>query len=92
MKIFWAWQADLPGKVSRHFVREALEEAIAKLRQPKDIEEPSEEALFRLDAYLDRYPEEATAYGVPGRHHDKLTDNSLDALRCTKARPHSGHS
>jgi hypothetical protein len=52
MKVFWAWQADLPGKISRHFVREALEEAIAELRQPKDIEEPAEEAR-RNDLHLD---------------------------------------
>ena len=33
-----------------------------------------------LSAYFDRYPEEATVYGVPGRHHDHLRDNSLQAL------------
>jgi hypothetical protein len=52
MKVFWAWQADLPGKISRHFVRGALEEAVARLRQPKDIEEPPEEAR-RNDLHLD---------------------------------------
>lgn len=39
-----------------------------------------------LDAYFDRNPEAATAYGVPGRHHDKLTDNSLAALRAWEAK------
>jgi uncharacterized protein (DUF885 family) len=34
-----------------------------------------------LEAYFDRNPESATAYGVPGRHHDKLSDNSIAALR-----------
>ena len=39
-----------------------------------------------LDAYFDRYPETATQFGVPGRHHDKLTDNSLAALRIWQAK------
>src|SRR5271166_4581007 len=42
MKVFWSWQADTPGKTGRHFVRKALAEAIETLRQPKEIEEPSE--------------------------------------------------
>src|SRR5688572_10220312 len=33
-----------------------------------------------LDGYFERYPDEATAYGVPGRRHDRLPDNSLDAM------------
>ncbi|MEW6506014.1 MAG: hypothetical protein AB1457_18845, partial [Chloroflexota bacterium] len=52
MKIFWAWQGDTPGKIGRFFVRDALEEAIDKLKQPKDIEEPPEEAR-RNDLHLD---------------------------------------
>jgi uncharacterized protein (DUF885 family) len=39
-----------------------------------------------LSAYFDRYPEEVTSYGVPGRRHDRLTDNSLDALKAWDAR------
>jgi uncharacterized protein (DUF885 family) len=39
-----------------------------------------------IAAYFDRYPEQATEYGVPGRHHDKLTDNSLDALKAWEAK------
>ena len=34
-----------------------------------------------VSGYFDRNPEEATIFGVPGRHHDKLTDNSLGALK-----------
>jgi uncharacterized protein (DUF885 family) len=34
-----------------------------------------------LAAYFDRYPEVGTLFGVPGRRHDRLTDNSLKALR-----------
>ncbi|MGA8498166.1 MAG: hypothetical protein WB764_21960 [Xanthobacteraceae bacterium] len=52
MKVFWAWQADTPGKISRHFVRQALEDAIDRLRQPKDIEEPPEEAR-RANLHID---------------------------------------
>ncbi len=39
-----------------------------------------------IAAYFDRYPEQATEYGVPGHHHDKLTDNSLDALKAWEAK------
>jgi len=39
-----------------------------------------------LNAYFERYPETATVYGVPGRHHDKLSDNSLAALRDWQAK------
>jgi hypothetical protein len=52
MKVFWAWQADLPGKIARHFVRAALEEAIDRLKQPPDIEEPPEQSR-RGDLHLD---------------------------------------
>jgi hypothetical protein len=52
MKIFWAWQGDTPGRIGRFFVRDALEEAIEKLKQPKDIEEPPEEAR-RNDLHVD---------------------------------------
>ncbi len=33
-----------------------------------------------LAAYLERYPEIGTYYGIPGSRHDRLTDNSLAAL------------
>src|SRR5437660_12718331 len=39
-----------------------------------------------LAAYFDRYPETATQYGVPGRRHDTLTDNSLEAQKAWEAR------
>src|SRR5579871_1781534 len=52
MKIFWAWQADLPGKISRHLIREALEEAVEQLKQPRDIEEP-DAVSRRGDLHLD---------------------------------------
>ncbi|HEX7137665.1 MAG TPA: hypothetical protein VF219_07460, partial [Vicinamibacterales bacterium] len=39
-----------------------------------------------VSAYFDRSPESATTFGVPGRHHDKLTDNALDAVKAWEAR------
>jgi len=39
-----------------------------------------------LAAYFDRFPETATQYGVPGRRHDRLTDNSLEAQKAWDAR------
>ena len=44
MKIFWAWQSDLPGKVSRFFIRDVLLAAIEKPKEAPDIAEPDEEA------------------------------------------------
>jgi uncharacterized protein (DUF885 family) len=49
-------------------------------RQPADAR-VRDLADAYLTAYFDRYPETATIYGVPGRHHDRLSDNSLPALR-----------
>jgi hypothetical protein len=60
MKVFWSWQADTPGKTGRHFVREALAEAIAALKQPEDVEEPSERET-REALHLDH-----DRQGVPG--------------------------
>src|SRR5438105_15411415 len=39
-----------------------------------------------LDGYFARNPDQVTVYGVPGRHHDKLPDNSLEALQAWHAR------
>src|SRR5437867_1149890 len=39
-----------------------------------------------LGAYLDRFPEVVTQYGVPGRRHDRLADNSLEAQKAWDAR------
>jgi hypothetical protein len=36
MKVFWSWQSDTPGKIGRHFVREALEVAIEELKAGKE--------------------------------------------------------
>ena len=61
VKVFWSWQSDLPGKTNRHFVKGALEDAIAALKESADsVVEPSErEPLDALHLDLDRK-------GVPG--------------------------
>lgn len=53
---------------------------------PKARPRPSDSRVKALaDAYLagyfDRFPETVTQYGVPGRAHDRLTDNSAAALK-----------
>jgi uncharacterized protein (DUF885 family) len=39
-----------------------------------------------LAGYLDRFPETATYFGIPGRRHDRLADNSLAAQKAWEAR------
>ncbi len=60
MKVFWSWQSDTLGKTGRHFVREAIEEAIAELKQSSDVEEPTTQER-REDLHLDH-----DRKGVPG--------------------------
>lgn len=45
MKIFWSWQSDTPGKTGRHIIRQALADAIAVLKEPDDVEEPTEREI-----------------------------------------------
>ena len=49
MRVFWSWQSDHPGNVSRHFVREALEQAISELRQEPEIEEAARDVELDYD-------------------------------------------
>src|SRR5262245_49963009 len=39
-----------------------------------------------LAGYFDRNPDAVTVFGVPGRHHDKLPDNRIEALKAWQAR------
>ena len=39
-----------------------------------------------LNGWLDRHPDEATVYGVAGRHHDRLPGNSVDAQKAWEAK------
>jgi hypothetical protein len=59
MKIFWSWQSDTPGKIGRHFVRDALLEAIATLKQPDEIEERTQ-AENRESMHLDQDRQDVT--------------------------------
>lgn len=56
MKIFWSWQSDTEGKTGRFLIRDALQDAIDKLKQEPDVEEPVREEL-----HLDH-----DILGVPG--------------------------
>jgi hypothetical protein len=49
MKVFWSWQSDLPGKISRHFVRDSLDQAITELNATLAVEEPERESDVFLD-------------------------------------------
>ena len=39
MKIFWSWQSDTPGGIGRFLVRDALNDAIEKLRDDQEVED-----------------------------------------------------
>jgi uncharacterized protein (DUF885 family) len=39
-----------------------------------------------LEGFFQRNPDQVTLFGVPGRHHDALPDNSFEALRAWQAR------
>jgi hypothetical protein len=39
MKIFWSWQSDTPGDIGRFLVRDALNDAIEKLKDAKEVED-----------------------------------------------------
>lgn len=55
MKIFWSWQSDTPGRTGRHFVRAALLLAIERLKQARDVGEPTAaESRERLHLDQDR--------------------------------------
>ena len=49
MKIFWSWQSDHPGAISRHFVRDAIEFALNALNEDLAIEEPDREVTLDHD-------------------------------------------
>jgi hypothetical protein len=49
LKIFWSWQSDTPGNIGRYLVRDALDDAIQKLKQASELEE-----AIREDLHLDQ--------------------------------------
>jgi uncharacterized protein (DUF885 family) len=54
-------------------------------RQPSDARVRALADAY-LEGFFDRNPDQVTVYGVPGRRHDKLPDNSLDALKAWQAK------
>jgi uncharacterized protein (DUF885 family) len=61
-------------------------------QQPQQPAAPSSDAHVKqladtfLAASFERNPEEITQFGIPNHRQDKLTDNSLDALKAWQAR------
>jgi uncharacterized protein (DUF885 family) len=57
---------------------------------PAAQEHPDARVRELADAYLDgffrRNPDQVTVFGIPGRHHDALPDNSPDALRAWQSK------
>ena len=45
MKVFWSWQSDHEGRISRHFVREALSLAIKAINESDEISEADRDDL-----------------------------------------------
>ena len=60
-------------------------EAPAPAQQPADTR-VRELADAYLDGFFEEFPEQVTYYGVPGKKHDRLSDNSLTALKEWHAR------
>lgn len=42
VKIFWSWQSDTDQDTGRHFVHTALKAAVKKLKQPEEIDQPTD--------------------------------------------------
>lgn len=91
MKIFWSWQADTPGNIGRHFVRNALSEAIDALKADNDITEPSErEARDALEFDQDRKGVSGSTI-FPGYHGPDFETASRRATEIfTPREPNSG--
>lgn len=45
MKVFWSWQDDSPAKANRHFIKSALEEAVAALEGDFELDDADRPAL-----------------------------------------------
>jgi uncharacterized protein (DUF885 family) len=72
-----AVSAGCKGEVKRPAPAPAPERADSRVRALADA---------YLEGYFQRNPDQVTLYGVPGRHHDALPDNSLDSLRAWQAK------
>ena len=65
MKIFWSWQSDIDGKISRHFIKKCLKKAVEELK---------EEAVFN-----DRVEIDHDTKDIPGS--PAITDTILDKIK-----------
>ena len=65
------------GRGSRQAVPEKSEPADAKVKALADA---------YVSGYFDRNPDQGTYFGVPGRRHDQLPDNSMAAQKAWEAR------
>jgi hypothetical protein len=61
MKVFWSWQSDTPVDIGRSLVRDALNQAIAELKQPVEMVEEPTTAFTREELHLDH-----DVYGTTG--------------------------
>ena len=60
-----------------------LGSCIKSASSPRSVEGIADEYLA---AYLERHPEQGTIYSISGVRHDRLTDNSLEALAAWEQR------
>jgi hypothetical protein len=92
MKIFWSWQSDTPETTGRYFVRDALIEAVAQLKIPEDIEEPTTAANREaIHADFDREGVTAARHSPPpsrgkSRRQQCLSPTSRRFLGCRRVR------
>jgi uncharacterized protein (DUF885 family) len=61
------------------------QELVAAKHEPADAKVKALADAY-LAGFFDRNPDQATNYGVPGRHHEQLPDNSLAAERTWEAK------
>ena len=61
----------------------AICSCIGSAELPRSVEAIADEFL---ESYLERHPETGTYLSLPGARHDRLTDNSLQALAAWQAR------
>ncbi len=64
-KVFWSWQSDLPGKISRHFIRDALDDAVKSLGSSADVEDAERGDEGRAKGTLELEIDQ-DRQGVPG--------------------------
>jgi uncharacterized protein (DUF885 family) len=61
------------------------EQVVAAKHEPADARVKALADAY-LSGFFDRNPDQATYFGVPGRHHDQLPDNSLAAQKAWEAK------